>query len=277
MSMAEDTFPIVNASARQIFEVLRLIGGSQEPLSSREVSERLNMQISKAHRALRTLQVAGYITRYHDSSSYVAGDALRQLRRAFFSRFTISQACLAQMQLLAFVTGETIALRAPIGFYSVLVASVSGTKEIVQSRALGQYLPLHQGAGSNAILAFLPKEFLERLINWREAQGEKISRKTINQELKLVRERGYAIQKIAFAQDFASVAIPLRIQGTAIASIGIEGGVVDLREPESPMLDRCKDIIGQIEYYLSKHADKIVNPYSHIDPAEIVLTEPAAL
>lgn len=257
---------MVNASAREIFEVLKLITTAPKPLGAREISFELSIQISKVHRAIRTLLLDGYIERSQSAATYVTGNAVRQLRRAFFSRFPIRQTCLPHMQLLAFITGETISLRVPIGWYSVLIGSVSGTNEIIQSQALGDAKPLHQSASALAILAFLPKEARMRYLDWMKRKEIPGSRRGIERGIEETRMRGYAIEPAPYAPDRAIVAFPILLDRRGIASIGIEGPVLDLHDLQSPLIGRCKEIVGRVNDYVAKHPDQFLDRHSELDP-----------
>ena len=63
----------MHASAGHVFETLRLVTGAERPLGVAEVARALGLSMSTAHRALMTLQQAGYLRRSGDGPKFEAG------------------------------------------------------------------------------------------------------------------------------------------------------------------------------------------------------------
>ena len=60
----------INSSAAHVFEVLRFVAESPEPLAVTEISRRLSLPVSTVLRALMTLEEADYIQRYQNAPHF---------------------------------------------------------------------------------------------------------------------------------------------------------------------------------------------------------------
>ena len=126
------------ASSRYIFEILRLVSTEKRPMSATEISRRLRLSTTTAHRGLQTLERAGYVARHQLSARYVLGGMSRRLLQSFFARFALHGFAIPYMRQLAIATGETASLFVRVGWYAVRIASVQGTKEIIHTGPTGE-------------------------------------------------------------------------------------------------------------------------------------------
>jgi DNA-binding IclR family transcriptional regulator len=145
----------INSSALHIFEVLRLVARSDEPLAVPEISRRLGLPASTIYRALITLEESDYLARYRNLPRYELGQTPQLLNRALVHRFRLHAAGRAHLRGLAERTGGTVSLTVRLGWYGLRVAGLHGSHDIYHRERLGQVTPLHLDVAGIAILASL--------------------------------------------------------------------------------------------------------------------------
>jgi hypothetical protein len=80
------------------------------------------------------------------------------------------------------------------------------------------------------------------------------------------------VEETVFASGRASLAVPVRHGGRAIAAIAIEGPVLSLDHAGlHEDLDRWIQIVRTIEAMAGARPALFENPFDHLDPNEIVL------
>lgn len=146
----------INSSSAHVFTVLRFIAGLEEAQGVTEISRQLSLPASTVHRALVTLEEAGYIQRFRDVPKFELGTMPHLLNRALISLFAMHAAARDLLQELAQESGETVSIWARLGWYAVRIAGAYGSHDVYHRARLGETLRLHDGPGGRAILAALP-------------------------------------------------------------------------------------------------------------------------
>jgi len=134
---------------------------------------------------------------------------------------------------------------------------------------VGHMAPTHCTAVGKVLLAFLPREQLTRL-----APNGKLQRLTartptsldaLEKQLRIIRERGYAVDDEEFHRNIRCIAAPVRSgDGSVVASIGISGIAADIPREAIPTMAA---VIVQV-------ADRLSREFSHIIPVHQTATLP---
>jgi IclR family transcriptional regulator, KDG regulon repressor len=265
------------ASSRYIFEILRLVSTEKRPMSATEISRRLRLSTTTAHRGLQTLERAGYVARHQLSARYVLGGMSRRLLQSFFARFALHGFAIPYMRQLAIATGETVSLFVRVGWYAVRIASVQGTKEIIHTGPTGEVRDLDDGAAGRALLAFMPDAERRRFLGELKAGLSAARRRALEADIADIRERGVAVEAFQSHPGWAAAAFPLRTGADAAAgAIAIEGPVLKLgakkHSPKrSPDWIELAANVAQMEALIQANPERFKNPYGHLDPADIRL------
>ncbi len=258
-----------NSSSRHVFEVLRFVSAAAQPVSVTEVSRSLGLATTTAHRALATLEQAGYIARYQASARYVMGPMVQGLLAAFFARFSLRDLAMPYMRNLALLTGESVSLMVPVGWYGVRIAHTRGMKEVIHTGALGEARPLADGFASGALLSTFPDAQIDEILRTDPARCSAEAGRAVWQDIAGIRRRGFASAEMSIRPGFAAIAIPLRgNEPIAVGAIAIEGPVVEMK-PEKPLPLDWLRIIGEMEAHVRANPQRFVNHYAHIDPRSI--------
>jgi len=207
--------------AFKILEVLVQLDGA----GVTEVADALNEPKSTVHNYLSTLLQEEYVVN-HDGRYHVG---LRFLELGIHARnrhelFTVGK---TEAQRLARETGEFSNIAVEEYGYCITIYRNQG-EQAVNSRHVGMRTSLHATAVGRSILAHLPAERVERIID-RHGLPQ-LTEKTIDNrddlhdELETIRERGYAFDDEEVLQGLRCVAAPVHTtSGGTIGAISVSG------------------------------------------------------
>lgn len=155
-----------------------------------------------------------------------------RLGSTVISRFDERQAALPVMERIHEEIGETTFLCVRRGDEAVCIERIDGTQVNLLALGLGGSLPLHAGSAPRALLAFQPQAtweaYLDRVQLEAFTSRSFTTRKAVLDELRLTRERGYAISDEDVTPGVASIGVPIfDHRGVVRASLSVGG----LREP----------------------------------------------
>jgi DNA-binding IclR family transcriptional regulator len=262
----------MSSSARRALRILESVARADRPLGVTEIGRRLDVTAGTVFRSLDALERAGYLARYRSSARYVLGATVNRLRQSIFARFAMREICLPYLRQLAFASGETSSLTVPVGWYGLRLAAAPGTNEVTTSPSLGEVRPLAASGAGKTILAFQPAGRSTSYVAWARRHGGHAAPDTIEAELRGIRQRGYKVEETAFASGRAALAMPVRLNGRAIAAIAIEGPVLDLDQPGlHDDLERWLEIVRTVEALAQARPALFENPFGHLDADDIVL------
>lgn len=254
---------MTTSSASYIFDILRLIGAEHRPLGATDVSQRLGLPLTTAHRGLSTLERANYIVRYQSSTKFVLGEMSRKLLHSFFTRFAIRSAAIPTMHRIVAVTGETVSLFVPVGWYGVRIALIKGTNEVIRTGPVGEAWALEKNAAGAALLAFRAESEQRRFLDALETRTSPAERARLETELKLTRERRYAV---IYDGGRNELSIPILARDdVSLGTLTVEGNVA----PAS--LDACLSIVARLSELVAAEPERYRNVYDHLDPEAVTL------
>ena len=254
---------MTTSSASYIFDILRLIGAEQRPLGATDVSQRLGLPLTTAHRGLSTLERANYIVRYQSSTKFVLGDMSRKLLHSFFARFAIRGAAIPTMHRLVKATGETVSLFVPIGWYVVRISLIKGTNEVIRTGPVGEAWALERNAAGHAVLSLKSEREQRRFLDTLEKRTSPAETERLETDLERARERRYAIID-ATGKNELSIPILGRDQ-VPLGALAIEGNVA------SASVGACLSLVGRLSELVSAEPERYRNVYDHLDPAAVTL------
>lgn len=137
--------------------------------------------------------------------------------------------------------------------HRIYVDQVTPTREVIMTVTLGEPYPLHAGASSRALLAFMPEERIEAYIN--SGPLESLTARTIidpqrlREDLEMVRKQGWAQSTGERKNGAASVAAPVRNhEGYAVAVVSVCGPM----ERFQTEIDDCREALLHTARVLSR-------------------------
>lgn len=221
-----ETAPGHIQSLEKGLRILDEIVESPGPLKLSDIIRRFDMDRASAFRFLQTLEHAGFLRKDAATKEYDVGGRLYYWASRLREKTRIIDTFHAHLERLAAITRQT----AHLGLFvndRVLLADFAHSDSIISIRhVVGVLEPLYSAAVGKAILAFLPHEQRENLINnidfVQHTKNTITNSADLRINLALTRQRGYAIDANETHEGLTCVARPIfDANGLPIASIGI--------------------------------------------------------
>lgn len=219
----------INQSLCHGLAILLLYDTSTPLLTVTEISKRLGYSESKTYRLVRALIKYGFLQHNSETSKYALG--LNAFRIGVLAQQSINVSVIARpfMKELSILTKEAVLLTAVNGTKGIVLERVDSEEPVRCSISQpGASHPLHCGASSKILMAYLPEEDWDRII---AIEGlKRFTSSTITQASKLkehlreIRNRGYAFSDQEVHRDVRAVAAPiLNGRGELIAGLSVAG------------------------------------------------------
>lgn len=207
--------------------VIKLLGtfGEQGARMS-EIAESLGLKTSTAHRIVTALERHGLIEREHATKRYRLGLALFALGATAADGTGLRKLCRPALLRLAGETGDTVFLMARSGLNVVCVDRQEGAYVLDSLTGhIGGQIPMGVGPASQAILAFLPEDEAEAIIEANAplyGRYHGLSADKIRARLPQIRAQHYALDHGELVAGISALAVPiLPPKRDAVASIAI--------------------------------------------------------
>jgi DNA-binding IclR family transcriptional regulator len=219
----------MNRSLSHGLEILLLFDSTRPVFTVLEIADRLHFSQSKTYRLVRTLVHHGLLETQNGSGRYSLGMNALRLGLLAQQKFNIAVIALPFMKELSRLTKETVLLTSVHGNRAICLERVESEEPIRYSLFTpGARLPLHAGASSKVLLAFLPET------DWNPILGRNglprftpqttTDRGLLKGQLREIRSQGYAFSDQEVDRDVRAVAAPiLNSQGELIAGLTVAG------------------------------------------------------
>ena len=216
-------------------KALRLLMLFREQTTVRlsEASAHLGVAHSTAHRLLAMLAYHGFVRQERGSRAYVAGPALVEIGLAAIKQMDIRLHARPVLEDLAATFAETAHLAVLEGQSVRYLDAVESSRALRVAARTGAALPANCTASGKAMLAALPESEVIALFGGGSLRA--LTRRSVTRlpdllaELRVARERGYALNTEESEDGVASVAVPVLGRGAApVAAIVLSAPVTRL-------------------------------------------------
>jgi DNA-binding IclR family transcriptional regulator len=220
---------IINQSFAHGLEILLLYDTSIDLFTVPEISKNLGYSQSKTYRLVRTLIKYGFLQEHNGTAKYSLGLNVLRLGMLARQRFNILEIARPFMKELSVLTKETVLLTAVNGIQGIVLERVESEEPVRYSLFQpGVSIPLHAGASSKILMAYLPEEDWDRIIakeGLKRYTPNTISDvKKLKTHLREIRKRGYAFSDQEVDRDVRAVAGPiLNGLGELVAGLSVAG------------------------------------------------------
>lgn len=221
-------------STERTFDVLEFLH-REDGARVTEVAEELGLAKSTVHRYLATLLEREYVVKdgdhYHISLRFLdMGETARYRKKPY-------ELAKSLVEELAAVTEERAVFLVEQHGQAVYVHRASGKHAVRHDPGPGKRIPIHATAAGKAILAFLPDERIDEIIDRRGLPGRTDNTITdseqLHAELDSIRERGYAVNKEENVQGVRAIGAPILPNDRVIGALSISGPAQRIKEKES--------------------------------------------
>jgi DNA-binding IclR family transcriptional regulator len=240
-------------------KVLELLAQEESELSLKSISERLHIPTPSLWRILWVLRDNGYLLFDQDKKTYRLGFKFLYLGNILLNRMGFRSQAREYLKQLVEFTGETVELSARVKDQLILIDQVEGPESIRLFSRIGSAYPyFHATAPGKVYLAHMTGEKLKRVMD--RIGLPRITRYTITKftdledELKLVKERGYGFDRQEMRIGVSRIAAPVYDQlGKVVACLGVAGPSFRITTKNYGKIGKwTKDLADQLSEELSR-------------------------
>lgn len=255
---AADTRSGLLGSVRTAARALRAFSEADTELGVAELSRRLGISKSTAHRVLATLAAERLLEQDPATGRYRLGLALYELGSAVSEHVDLHAASLPVLTTLRHRTGEMVHVAVLDGLEVVYVERLESHRLMPLFRRVGHRLPAHVTSSGKTLLAYLPRPDLLRRLEGHTLVAR--TPRTITSpavllgELDRVAGRGWASNIEEGELGISSVGAPVRgADGAVIAAVSVVGDAGRLRggalsQAVSLVVEAADVISGRLGY-----------------------------
>lgn len=217
-------------------ELLELIAKSRDGLNINELEAQVSLHRSTVYRYLNAFLALNYLERTPDKR-YRLGPKILELASLILDRLDIRDVARPLLIELSEKTDATVHLCRLDGAEVVYLDKIETSRSLPLYSRIGARAPAYCTGVGKAILAFLPPERLQRVlerIRFRRFTPNTITnRDDLLAELEATRKRGYALDRGEHEEGIYCVAAPIfNMYGEPIASISVTDLARKIRKRE---------------------------------------------
>lgn len=222
-------------AVERALDILKLYSVEQHELCLADIAQKLGVHKSTAHRLVRTLERAGFLTRNSNTGAYGLGLKLVELGAVVLNNLELRRQARLHLERLHRDTQQTVHLAILDDGEVVYVDKIEGNTPVRLYSQVGRRAPAHCTALGKVLLAHLPpnaaREILIRKGMRRYTPDTIVSVSELMQHLVTVRERGYALDLVEHEPLVHCVAAPIRdYTGRVVAALSVT--LIAARVPE---------------------------------------------
>lgn len=199
------------STADKVLEVLLLFDESRPELTVDEISELIDAPRSTTYRYVRTLRDKGFLEKTADGG-FRLGPRLLELGHVARAKLDLGDIALPVMEDIARQARETVLLTRLFGRNAVCVERVEGPQAVRITFERGQVQPLHAGASSKILLAYMDEsKWDEHLVLPLEGFTERTvtDPERLKDQLRAIRRQGYCDSEGEVDPGARAVAVPI--------------------------------------------------------------------
>lgn len=246
-------------SIEKAMRVLNCFTSSQAELSLAQISNKLSMPKSTTLNIIKTLEFDGYLQRLKNSQNYRLGFKILELSYFLRSNLPIVQHALPLLEDLQMETGEIIYLTSHINGRVLYLEGIYPTRRMGNYSICGKTLPMHCTGCGKAMLAFLPQNEIEDIIDYWGTPAITshtiIDQEKLYEELETIRKRGYSTDSQEESLGVKCIGMAIRnSNGYPTGAISISGTTVSMKDE---LLDGYAQLLSRVCNALIGNANQL--------------------
>jgi len=238
---ASETGTGTSQSLERGLAILSSFNSDRPLIGVSELSRGLELSRSTAHRYVVTLTKLGYLQQDPDSKRYRLGPKVLDLGFSAINSMDLREVSAPYLRQLSDETEHTVNLAILDGVDVVYIercrTATPGQREIDLNLHVGSRLPAYCTAMGKAILAYVPEERLEDLLERVDfsprGPNTLTNAKSFREELARIRAAGIAVNDEELAYGLRSIAAPVLAQSGKIAAainLAVHSSMVSMNE-----------------------------------------------
>jgi len=176
----------------RVADVLLLFSRADGALGVSEIARSLDLSKAVVHRILQSLSSRGLVQTLPQTSNYVLGPSAISLGNRAWSQLDFRTIAAPVLRALRDKTHETTTLSVLSNDSRIYLDQYESAQEIKMVVEIGVRFPLHSGASSRAILAFLPPARVDEAVEQLSRLNADFNETEYRRRLAKIRIDGYA-------------------------------------------------------------------------------------
>jgi IclR family KDG regulon transcriptional repressor len=221
-------------SVKKAFAILRAISSSKDGLGVSELARGLNMAKSTVHGMTSALEEVGAVMRDPHTKRFKLGFALFEVGRSAYSQIDLKTSARPVMEELMENTQTSVFLGILNWDHVTVLDIVESRQDFKITAPVGTAIPLLAGAVGKAFLASMDEAQAVKIVKSkvlpRFTKNSIVDPESYIQELKKVRQAGYAVDDEEYILGVRAVASPLMGLGQLKSAIWVVGFKASLNE-----------------------------------------------
>ncbi|MGE7762400.1 IclR family transcriptional regulator [Peribacillus sp. NPDC097895] len=192
--------------AMNVIKVL-VSNSSENRLSITELSQECDLPVSSMHRLLKAMSKHGLIQQDEQSKQYGLGNIWLEYGLRMYDKMDYISQIRPELERLMNIVEESVYLSQPIELESLIIERIDSEKNQIRVYdQLGSRVPMHLGAANKVMLAFMPYNQAEKII---DALLPKQERPDFWKTLQETKMKGFGISHSERTEGTSSVAVPI--------------------------------------------------------------------
>lgn len=208
-------------------DVLKMFTREKTEWGGRELAHELQMNHTKIYRILETLDNNNFLSKDPKTKKYKLGFATWELGMIMYEGLNVGQLIRPILKQLSDQTGESVFLTILDQQEAVTLEVIEPTNKVKFTVSAGSRAPLYVGASYRAILAYMPEDSVEKILDPQSlkkyTENTLIDPYEIKEDLTKIQEQGWAISQGEYTEDVIAIAVPLFDHHEIIGSITVSG------------------------------------------------------
>ena len=212
---------------QDLAEIIRLFNTFKvEEWGVTEISRSVNMPPSKVSRMIRTWEDEAFFEKNPENGKYRLGVGFLELGVVYTSNLPLRKIVRPHLEQMAKETKLAVSCSILRNSKVVVIDSVKNLNIDLLAYRVTLNIPIHSSSVGKLLLAYLPQEELDRILksNTLKTYTDRTvaDLKSIRQNLKLIREKGYATDEQETHPDLNGIAAPIRNgSGQVVAALNL--------------------------------------------------------
>jgi len=245
-------------SVGRALDIITLVSSKKGGLGVTEIAKQIDINKSSVYRILSTLAQYGYIEQDEDTGRYKLGYKFLDISSKLLESIDIRSEAKPYLLELERETNEVIHLAVWDQGEVVYIEKLDGNQTLRMHSKVGKRAPMHCTSVGKAILAYLPINVVEDIIERKglpiHTEATITEKDVFLKELVSIKQKGYALDLEENEYGITCIAVPLFDHlGKVIASVSISGPTMRMTEERLEQLkikmkETGKKISGRLGY-----------------------------
>jgi IclR family transcriptional regulator, KDG regulon repressor len=245
-------------SVGRALDIITLVSSKKSGLGVTEIAKQIDINKSSVYRILSTLVQYGYVEQDVETGRYKLGYKFLDISSKLLESIDIRTEARPYLLDLESETNEVIHLAVWDQGEVVYIEKLEGNETLRMHSKVGKRAPMHCTSVGKAILAYLPINVVQDIIERKGLPMHTTTtiteKETFLKELIKIRHNGYALDLEENEYGITCVAVPIFDHlGKVIASISISGPTMRMTEErleqlKVKMMEAGRNISGRLGY-----------------------------